>query len=777
MSGSYSSPFDPSGADAQQSGLLGLSPDLWRTIAQFGGAMSQAANARTPSGHLANGTGFLGPLGAATGDAFQQAQRLAELRSKLAEQAATTGRTRAQIPLLNAQTQGALAQVPHTQAQTGLIGAQTGLTGAETAGKLIANTVAGAQAGPEVTRQDIIGGELEKERTRRGLGPRAEASGGYLGAINKAEGTGQNPRSSAVGFGQFIDSTWRDFARENPQYFQGMSPEQVLAAKTTPGLGERATEWLANKNAPVLARAGIVPNGAALSLAHLTGAGSAVALLKSHPNTPVPQVLSTVLQPDELTRQLTANPSWSGMTAGQLAATRAGAPDFVPSGPRAWAKPQQTQQVWDETPQPAGGQQQASTQPAPQVPQGVPQGETPSPFQVAQAGQGALPLPGPRAQPQPSQQTTVTRDLGRPGPDPEHLADVARREAALAELNRQDFLGLRKLSPDTAKVLEQGIQDARARAYEAQKAWDIANSQRSNRVFEGGAGAIIRDANQQVLAQNPISQKIIGPDGVSYDVRMNTVNVPGYKRPANLPEWAPEGALDVHRSERGPGETTAQTETARDAFGEKARSGFASALNSQRQLAEMESEFDALNAKPGWYSTGTGAEWKMRTGRTINTLVQSMGGKPIFNEEKLAAGEDIVKLSKLLGMQVLTSSFGGNREAASIVESTQKAVPGMENTPLGAKLLLSSMKEGAQFLVDQHTFMSDWYQTHKGDMVGADVAFAKAYSPNKYAFRAISQIKPYEVSDPKEYTRYLPGTRIIKKGGDPKDVRVIPDAQ
>lgn len=777
MSGSYSSPFEPSGADAQQPGMLGLSPDLWRTIAQFGGAMSQAANARTPSGHLANGTGFLGPLGAATGDAFKQAQILAELRSRLASQAAQTGHTQAQIPLVRAQTQGALAQVPHIQAQTGLLGAQTGQVGAETVGKNIANTVAGAQAGPEVILQDIRTKELEKEREKR-YGPRADAPAGttYWSALNAAEGTGQNSRSSSAGFGGFIKKTWENFAKENPQYFQGMNSQQILDARHDPTLreggkvlGNIASDWLVAKHAPILKANGVTPNGPALGLAHMTGASSAVALLKADPRTPVTQVLATVLSPKKLNETIEANPDWASKNAGQLIATRAHFPDFVSAGPRAWSNPDQ---VWDEAVQQSGGQQQVAGQIAPRTATG----ESPSPFQVAQAGPGALPVPGQPVIPQAAAQPQAL-NLGRPGPDPEHLADAARREDALGELRYKRFIKLQDLSPDAEKVLEQGIQDARARAYEGQKAWDVANAQRVNRVTEGGPGVIARDANQRVLSQNPISQKIIGPDGISYDVKMYTVPVPGYKRPANVPEWAPEGTLDVQRSERGPGETTAQTESARDAFGEKARSGFASALNSQRQLTEMEAEFDTLNAQPGWYSTGTGAEWKMRTGRTINTLAQSLGGKPVFNEEKLAAGEDIVKLSKLLGMQVLTSAFGGSREAASIVESTQKAVPGLDNTPMGAKLLLSSMKEGSQFLVDQHAFMAEWYQSHKGDMVGADVAFAKAFSPNKYALRAISQVKPYAISDPKEYSRYLPGTRIIKKGGDPSDVRIVPDVQ
>lgn len=59
-------PFDPAGAsNLHQPGMLGVSPDVWRSLANFGGNLAAAANARTPQGFLQYGGGFAGPFGAA----------------------------------------------------------------------------------------------------------------------------------------------------------------------------------------------------------------------------------------------------------------------------------------------------------------------------------------------------------------------------------------------------------------------------------------------------------------------------------------------------------------------------------------------------------------------------------------------------------------------------------------------------------------------------------------------------------------------------------------
>jgi len=90
---SLSDPFAFSATPNDAPGLLGIPVSTWQSLARFGGNLAAAANARTPQGFLANGTGLAGPLGAATTESFNQGAQLANMRSQMQERgAATQGR-------------------------------------------------------------------------------------------------------------------------------------------------------------------------------------------------------------------------------------------------------------------------------------------------------------------------------------------------------------------------------------------------------------------------------------------------------------------------------------------------------------------------------------------------------------------------------------------------------------------------------------------------------------------------------------------------------------
>lgn len=121
-------PFSAAASQQTAPGFLGQSPAFWQHLAMFGGNLVQGANARTPSGHLANGTGFAGPFGAAIGATAQQAQEQAKSQSDIAKNRADTtsvnlGNTvkQAQIPaqLLQAQFQTNAMQDPGLRAALG----------------------------------------------------------------------------------------------------------------------------------------------------------------------------------------------------------------------------------------------------------------------------------------------------------------------------------------------------------------------------------------------------------------------------------------------------------------------------------------------------------------------------------------------------------------------------------------------------------------------------------------------------------------------------------
>ncbi len=128
-------------------------------------------------------------------------------------------------------------------------------------------------------------------------------------ANEQVEGTGDNPRSSAVGYGQFIDPTFIAYYRKAfPQEARGLSEQDILAKR---GTGVERPMLLAYTQDNVGA---LVQNGMKLTLQNLyalhhMGAALGVELLRARPDQPAEQVLGADV--------VRANPQFSGMTAGQ----------------------------------------------------------------------------------------------------------------------------------------------------------------------------------------------------------------------------------------------------------------------------------------------------------------------------------------------------------------------------------------------------------------------------------------------------------------------------
>ncbi|HKP26534.1 MAG TPA: hypothetical protein VJV39_21880 [Dongiaceae bacterium] len=204
----------------------------------------------------------------------------------------------------------------------------------------------------------------------------------YEGSVIVTEGTGRNPRSSATGTGQFIDSTWRAFATANPQLFAGMTPDQVMAARNDPKLGQAAVTWLAQQNAPELKAQGVEPSGTSLRVAHWVGAGPAAKIMQAPDQTPV----SSFLSPEAVA----ANPELASMTAGQMRQRFANVPN--PS----FLQPQQPGRVQVASLDTDTRSDATTTPPAPGAQQ---------PAQPPQQTATATPQPQPQPQPQPPRRT------------------------------------------------------------------------------------------------------------------------------------------------------------------------------------------------------------------------------------------------------------------------------------------------------------------------------------------------------------------------------------
>jgi len=97
--------LDPS---QQSTGAFGVPMSAWQHLAMFGGNLAAAANARTPTGHLAYGAGFAGPFGAAVGQTMQEGMGQAATGANI-------GRVRAETQQEQLKNQVLQAQVPFEQ--------------------------------------------------------------------------------------------------------------------------------------------------------------------------------------------------------------------------------------------------------------------------------------------------------------------------------------------------------------------------------------------------------------------------------------------------------------------------------------------------------------------------------------------------------------------------------------------------------------------------------------------------------------------------------------
>ncbi len=139
----------------------------------------------------------------------------------------------------------------------------------------------------------------------------------FLDRLMMAESGGRddarNPRSTALGPFQFIESTFLQVARRHlAAETIGLTPAQILLKRTDRAFSRLAAEAYSRDNAAALATAGLESTFANLRLAFLAGAGGAIRVLKAEPATLAITALgANVVQ---------ANPFMAGMTTADLAA-------------------------------------------------------------------------------------------------------------------------------------------------------------------------------------------------------------------------------------------------------------------------------------------------------------------------------------------------------------------------------------------------------------------------------------------------------------------------
>jgi hypothetical protein len=133
-----------------------------------------------------------------------------------------------------------------------------------------------------------------------------------IGVESGGNPNARNPRSSASGLGQFIDSTWLATIRQARPDLAGQSDAELLALKTDPQLSRQMTEAYANQNQAILSKSGLPVTDGNTYLAHFAGPGGAVKVLQANPTASVADILGPGV--------VKANPFLANMTAADLQA-------------------------------------------------------------------------------------------------------------------------------------------------------------------------------------------------------------------------------------------------------------------------------------------------------------------------------------------------------------------------------------------------------------------------------------------------------------------------
>lgn len=142
--------------------------------------------------------------------------------------------------------------------------------------------------------------------------------------IIKAESGGnsraQNPRSTATGAAQFIESTWLELARKHLPDVRHWSDAEVLRLRYHPELSRDMTAHLVRRNAKLLRSQGLAITPGALYLAHFAGGAGAAAVLLAPRDADAALTMARADASGRTSREklVKANPFLKGMTTADL---------------------------------------------------------------------------------------------------------------------------------------------------------------------------------------------------------------------------------------------------------------------------------------------------------------------------------------------------------------------------------------------------------------------------------------------------------------------------
>lgn len=175
-------------------------------------------------------------------------------------------------------------------------------------------------------------------------------------------------------------------------------------------------------------------------------------------------------------------------------------------------------------------------------------------------------------------------------------------------------------------------------------------------------------------------------------------------------------------------------------FADSGARAFQNASSTIGSLKSMSADMDTIAKGGGFLVPGTLSLYRNETAKALNTMAAMVGLKEVFDPSKLAAIDAFNKEVQRMGLTVLTTMLGNQREAAQTINNiTTKAVPSLDNTPMGGKLIIEGLKAATQRVIDQRVWEEAWQAKNQGNLNGALARFNKEYPAESYADRVLEE--------------------------------------
>lgn len=179
-------------------------------------------------------------------------------------------------------------------------------------------------------------------------------------------------------------------------------------------------------------------------------------------------------------------------------------------------------------------------------------------------------------------------------------------------------------------------------------------------------------------------------------------------------------------------------------FVENDTPAFNNAQLTKASLAELNHDFAKMVEGGGLSYPGTLVGFRNAIGKAAATLSGISGDKELLTDKQLtglASAEDANKVIQRMGINYLGTAMGEQRQAAETIRNiTDKGMPGIQHTYLGAKMMMTMIGALNDRSIDYYNAEAKWLSDHNGNLTNFDKAFNKHHPADDYINRSLETL-------------------------------------